>query len=137
MLVLDGDLALPGPASLDLRRGAAELLGVGEALGRVGTRDRWRFSPANGARPAAVPLRGWVFLRWGGELAARRLAPHEVIERLFEHVALRLRPVRPEALLDLAAVPAWEVVRPHGLERLDEAVSYVVATATGAARATR
>src|SRR6266480_4812986 len=42
LLVVEGSTVFAGPRSIDLRREAAERLAVGEALGVVGARERWR-----------------------------------------------------------------------------------------------
>ena len=58
VLVIDGGTALAGPRSVDLREEAAERLGVGEPMGRVGQRERWRFSAAAGRRRSCRCMAG-------------------------------------------------------------------------------
>ena len=70
------------PRAIDLRDEPARRLGVGEPLGIVGTRSRWRFRVH--AVPPSVPLRGWVFLEWGeGEApSVESVSARERLERL-------------------------------------------------------
>jgi hypothetical protein len=68
-----------------------------------------------------------VFLAWGDRLEAERVPPRETLRRLFGSLGVRLQPA-PDAFLELASLPAWEVRRPPGLEGLDEAAECVLAT---------
>jgi hypothetical protein len=128
MLVVEEGSALAGPRSLDLRQATAEALGAGTHLGRVGARERWRLV-LDPVRPR-LPLRAWVFLAWGERLEAERLPARETVKRLFANLGLRLPP-RPDAILELATLPAWELRRPLGLAGLDETVDYLIATVSG------
>ena len=105
-----------GPRSVDLRRETAERLGAGEELGVIGARERWRV----GLPPIEpeVPLAGWVFLEWGDEVAVTPVEPGERLARLLHHRGVRLPPASHEALLGLAALPAWEVRRPPDWDSL-------------------
>jgi hypothetical protein len=129
MLVLDGDRTLPGPRSLDLRADAAERLGVGEAIGMTGARERWRLRLG----PVAEGLRlaGWVFLAWGERLEVRTLAGPERFERLALQQGLRLPPVRPEALFELSALPAFELRRPASWDSLAGSADRLLELAAG------
>lgn len=118
MLVLDGRTPLAGPRSIDLREDAAARLGAGEEIGLTGARERWRVQL--GPVPATRPLAGWVFLTWGERLELRRLSGSECLQRLAAERALRLAPVRPDAFLELAGLPGWELRRPRGWESLPE-----------------
>ena len=82
LLVIDEIVALAGPRAIDLRDEPARRLGVGEPLGIVGTRSRWRFRVH--AVPPSVPVRGWVFLEWGeGEApSVESVSARERLERL-------------------------------------------------------
>lgn len=111
LLVLDGRTALAGPRSIDLRAGAAERLGVGEPLGRIGNRDRWRLALADTA--PELPLMGWVSLRWSDETAVRALRGSERLRRLAVNRAFLLTPRDPAELLALAALPFFELARPQ------------------------
>jgi hypothetical protein len=110
MLVVDAGAALPGPRSVDLREDAARRLGAGQAIGLTGARERWRITL--GPVRDGLELRGWIFLAWGDALAARRLSGAERLQRLFTQLGLRLPPRRPERVMELAGLPAYELARP-------------------------
>jgi hypothetical protein len=128
MLIVDGHRPLTGPRSIDLRADAAERLGVGEAIGMTGARERWRMRL--GPPAAEAQLAGWVFLAWGDEVAVRALPASERLPRLAAQRGLRLPPARPDALLELTSLPAWELSRPRGWESLPEAADRLLELAT-------
>jgi hypothetical protein len=119
MLIIDGARPLAGPRSIDLRADAAERLGAGEPIGMTGARERWRLRLAPPELRAM--LRGWVFLAWGEGVAVRALPASERLPRLAAQRGLRLPPARPDALLELTSLPAWELSRPRGWASLAEA----------------
>jgi hypothetical protein len=128
MLIVDGGAALAGPRSIDLRADAADRLGAGEAIGMTGARERWRLrlGPVAG-RPR---LAGWVFLAWGDRLELRALPGSERLARLAEQRGVRLPPTRPDALLDLTSLPAWELSRPRGWASLPDAAERLLELAS-------
>ncbi len=134
LVVVDGCTVLPGPRSVDLREDAAARLGAGEPIGVTGARPRWRLRL--GPVGAASTLHGWVFLGWGPRVEARALPASERIGRLAAQRGLRLPPVRPDALLELASLPAWELSRPRRWSSLEDAAKRLLdlarATPTGA-----
>jgi hypothetical protein len=129
VLVLDGGSVLAGPRAIDLRRETAQHLGVGDPIGIAGGRERWRLHLA-GVEPE-LPLRGWIFLAWGGA-GIRRLRGPETLERLAASRGVNLPPPIPAALLTLAALPAYEVSRAGGMESLDATAQAVLEIASGA-----
>jgi hypothetical protein len=134
MLIVDGDTPLPGPRSIDLRADAARRLAAGEAIGMTGARERWRLRLGE---TAGAKLVGWVFLAWDDEVTARPLRASERIPRIASERGLRLPPVRPDSLLELASLPAWELSRPREWGSLPRAADLLLelasATPTGAA----
>jgi hypothetical protein len=134
MLIVDGDRPFAGPRSIDLRADAAKRLGAGTPIGVTGARERWRLALP---KPGTARLAGWVFLAWGDEIAARPLPARERIPRIAEERGLRLPPVRPDSLLELAELPAWELSRPRDWASLPRAADLLLelasATPTGAA----
>ncbi|HET8757879.1 MAG TPA: hypothetical protein VFM58_17800, partial [Solirubrobacteraceae bacterium] len=128
MVIVDGDHPLCGPRSIDLRADAAERFGAGEAIGMTGARERWRLKLGH-TTPGAT-LTGWVFLAWGEKLEARRLPARERIPRIASERGLRLPPVRPDALLTLAELPAWELSRPRAWESLPRAADLLLELAS-------
>ena len=109
LLVLDGTAALAGPRCLDLRGDAARRLGIGTEVGGDRGRERWRvdLDPVTGP----LTLRGCVYLEWGDRVALRAVAGAERLRRLIGRRGVNLPTSRPEALVELAALPAWELVR--------------------------
>jgi hypothetical protein len=124
LLILDGAEALAAPRSVDLREDAARALGAGEALGVVGARERWRLRLAPASGPATI--RGFVFLGWGDRLEALPVPASRRLAGLLHYRALRLPSSAPEPLLDLAALPAWELRRPRDWGSLPAALDLLV-----------
>lgn len=121
VLVLDGDNALAGPRCLDLREGAAEHFGMGEDLGVVGTRERWRvaLSPVE----PSVPFRGWVTLAWSEEIAVRPVRPSLRLPVLLKAKGLTNIAGDELRTLDLSARPFFEFSRPRSWTQLDAAMT--------------
>jgi hypothetical protein len=117
-LILDGMTALAGPRSIDLRAESARRLGIGEALGTVGARERWRVPLAPVA--AELPFRGWVQLEWGDALAVEPVRGAARLPALIPHRGVRLEPPRPAALVEYAALPHFRWRRPRGWASLRE-----------------
>ncbi len=97
VLVIDAGHVLAGPRSIDLRGEAARRFGVGEPLGRVGARERWRLPLAGVA--SELPLKGWITLAWGEAIAIDHLRGAERLAALLPHRGVRLAPTMPNALL--------------------------------------
>jgi len=119
MLVVHDGAAFAGPRSVDLRRETAEQLEAGEELGVVGARERWRI--ALPPIEPELPLAGWVFLDWGDAVMVRAVEPSERLARLLHHRGVRLPPASHEALLELAALPGLELVRPRSWDSVADA----------------
>jgi hypothetical protein len=120
LLVLGDGTVFAGPRAIDLRGEPARRLGVGEPLGVLGTRARWRLRLP--AVEASVRLGGWVFLEWGASLSAIPVSAGPRLERLARERMIRRRPTEPLALLRLASLPAVEVRRPRSWGSLRETV---------------
>jgi hypothetical protein len=118
MLVLEGSKVLAGPRSLDLREEPARRLGVGSSIGKAGARERWRLRLGGVRRDLRV--KGWVHLAWGERVEAVPLEGGERVARLLAQRGARLPSVAPSVLLDLAALPSWEVRRPQEWSSLGE-----------------
>lgn len=119
LMIVDDGRAFAGPRVIDLREDAASALGVGEALGVLGTRARWRFRIP--AVPSSAALGGWVFLEWGTSLEVEALPPRARLEQLGRQRMIRRRPTDPTSLLSLASFPAIVVRRPRSWALLPEA----------------
>lgn len=129
VLVVARTTAFAGPRSIDLRAEPARHLEAGDAVGKVGARERWRLRL--GPVEAELPLRGWVSLGWGERVGAKRLSGAARIPELARHRALNVPSTKPEALLDLAALPAWELRRPPGWSSMEEAARRLLETVAG------
>lgn len=129
LLVLDGFDALGGPSCVDLRPDAAARLGVGEDLGFVGQRDRWRY--VTPPVPMRTPLRGWIFPTWGECIDLRPVPAGERLHRLLAALALPIGPVDPSGFLELAALPAWELRRPRSWDSLAPGVDLLLRSLPG------
>ncbi len=113
VLVIEDDVAFAGPRFVDLREDAAEHLGIGEELGRVGARARWRVPLP--AIPPAVPFRGWVALQWCDEpdLQITTVDAGRRVPLLGASLTLGAPPLDGTELLALAALPMLELRRPR------------------------
>jgi hypothetical protein len=121
VLVIDGRNALAGPRSVDLREEAAGRLGVGEPMGRVGLRERWRFT----LPPVApeLPLRGWITLEWGDEIAVEPIRGSDRLPALIPHRGVRLPPLDPAVLVHFSALPHLRFIRPRDWNALPGATA--------------
>jgi hypothetical protein len=125
VLVLGDGTAYAGPRSIDLRRGTAERFGIGQALGVVGARPRWRVVLPD--LESELPFRGWVFLAWGDRVEAEALSGSGRISRLMDNLTLRMAPTEPAALVELATLPAFELRRPRDWALLGETTERLLA----------
>lgn len=116
LLVLRERTALAGPRCVDLREDAARATGLGEDIGVVGGRVRWRVRL--GPVPAEAPLAGWVVLAWGESIGASLRPAAARLPALLENVTIVPAPPDPAALLGLAALPMIELVRPHDFKAM-------------------
>jgi hypothetical protein len=117
-LILDGRKAFAGPRSIDLRAESAQRLGIGEPLGTVGVRERWRV-PLGAVEPEQ-PFRGWVSLEWADEVAVEPLRGAARLAALIPHRGVRMEPPRPAALIEYAALPHLVLRRPRGWSSLGD-----------------
>jgi hypothetical protein len=116
LLVVRDGRALAGPRCIDLREHSATQLGLGETIGMVGTRERWRLrlSPVE----AELPLAGWLTLAWDDEESLRPVDPGERFVRLLDNLTVVLEPPDPPTVLGLASLPMLSLRRPRSLDAL-------------------
>ena len=126
MLVLENGVAFAGPRAIDLRREPAQALGVGDPLGVLGARERWRLRLDETA--STWPLRGWVFLAWADDVSVTPVSAGDRLQRLAAERTIRLVPPDPRALLRLSALPAFELRRPRDWSSLEEATTLLLAS---------
>lgn len=120
VLIVEKKTAFAGPRSIDLRASAARHLGVGEPLGVLGTRERWRLQLEPVA--AEVPLAGWVSLCWDERAEVRRPRGADRLRMLGSHRGSTLYPPRPAGLIDLSGLPFLQLRRPRRWDLAEEAV---------------
>lgn len=125
VLIVEGDTAFAGPRSIDLRADSAQRFGLGDPLGVIGDRERWRvdLDPL----PPALPFRGWIRLAWGESVDVRRVPGRAGLAELLRHRALNVPPPSPATLLDLAGRPLLALSRPRAWESTDDAVQQLLA----------
>jgi hypothetical protein len=123
VLILDRELALAGPRSVDLRGDAARQLDAGEPLGVIGERERWRLA-LSPVKPE-LPLRGWIALRWASRMRVREMRGSERLGELLCHGALRLGsgPPDPGSLIELSSLPILEFSRPRGWRSMQDSLA--------------
>lgn len=119
LLVLDGHRVLAGPRLIDLRAPAAARLGIHEQLSSAREGGRWRMPI--GPAPEAE-LAGWIYLRWGTEVAVRHVPLGERVARL-----IALGPTQRTAVLTLTALPTYELVRPPDWDQLSRSLDALLA----------
>lgn len=118
-----GAWCLTGPRCLDLRLDVGDRFGSTVPVRPDDPRARLTLPPAAAERP----LRGIVHLSWDRHCSFAPLSPGDALARL---IAVRARdgwPRGAETLLDLAALPTFELRRPPGWEVLDELVGLLTA----------
>jgi hypothetical protein len=132
LLVVKEGMALAGPRCVDLRADMARALGLGKPIGIVGARERWRvrLEPV----PAETPLRGWIVLGWGAEVAVRQVPAAARLPTLLEHATIVPMRVEPAALLDLAAFPMIAFERPRTVATLRDSVRHLAGGLRDASR---
>ena len=120
VLVVNGSSALAGPRCIDLRAEPASRFKVGEALGVVGTRERWRMKI--GPVHPELPLAGWICLEWG-RTSIGIVSPQERLMALFASLSLRVNPSVPDALIELLILPMIVLRRRRNFNNLNRDVA--------------
>ncbi len=115
VVITDGVDAFAGPRCVDLRTRVPGMA-LATASARLGTRYRLPLPSA----PPRVPLGGWIFLHWGPSVSMQPCPPTVVLARLAAWRGRRGLPTDPGVLLDLAARPAWDLVRPADWQVFDQ-----------------
>jgi hypothetical protein len=123
VLVLEQGVAHVGPRCIDLRPEGVERAFPAAPLepSRGGERLRLALTPI----ASAPELVGWVSLDWGERLELEPLRPSQRLRRLALAHSRAGRP-RDEALLELARLPGWELLRPRRLELLGKTSALLV-----------
>jgi hypothetical protein len=129
VLLIDGEMALAGPRTIDLREEASQRLDAGEPMGRIGARERWRLSL--GQIPAELPLRGWITLEWGDAVSVEHIRGAEKLAALIPHRGVRLVPTDPAALVRFSALPHVRFTRPRDWDVLSDATDRLLDAIAG------
>jgi hypothetical protein len=126
MLVIEHAHVFAGPRCVDLRPDTAEAIAArGLDTVRDAARRRLVLEPA----PQRLPLRGIVHLAWGDEVALRPVPLADRIALLRAHNAFGALPAWESGLLDLAALPTYELRRPRSFDTLARSAELLLATA--------
>jgi hypothetical protein len=105
-----------GPRTIDLRPDGARTLGIGERLSVTGGRERWRV-PLEPTEPE-FELRGWILITWSSEAdAVVKVPPADRLRLLAQSRVVAVETHRPDLLLRLAGLPAFEYRRRMGAGR--------------------
>jgi hypothetical protein len=123
LVVTDGVHAFCGPRMIDLR---LRRPGTSEPMVLARRASRWRLTLP--PQPATVPLGGWIYLRWGSEVAMPTVPVTSLLGRLAAQRSWPALPSDPRTLLALAALPGWDLVRPADWGRMDETVDVMLET---------
>jgi hypothetical protein len=113
VVALDGRRCLSGPRCIDLRDGAARHLGPGVPV-RAGTKQRIKLPPVE----AEADIAGVVFLAWGERLDLVPVRPSQRFERLAAQRGAEGWPQQRSTVLELAALPGFELRRPRRMDGL-------------------
>ncbi|MXG89949.1 hypothetical protein [Nocardioides flavescens] len=124
VVVIDGGEVLAGPGSIDLRTGAANHLGVGEDLGVVGTRQRWRVRVP--PVPPSVPLSGFVHPEWSEETAVVTMPPIARLPLLGHNAALPGPPADAQAFFELGTFPFVRFQRPRDFGQMEATAASLI-----------
>jgi hypothetical protein len=124
LVVVNDHIVYAGPRTLDLRHGAAEQFGVGRDLGVVGMRERWRFDLA--PVPLETPLGGWIFPKWGNQIAVSHTPAAERLRRLAPGRTVLKPDIDAKALMYAAAFPSVDFERPRLWEAIDEGLDVLL-----------
>jgi hypothetical protein len=119
ILVVDHDQAFLGPRAIDLREDAARTLRLGESLGMVGARERWRLRLPQ--VEGSLRIRGWISLEWNDQVDVAQLEARSRVLVLDRSRAVRLAPGDPDEFLRLASLPGWKLTRPREFSSLSSA----------------
>ncbi|MBJ7472715.1 MAG: hypothetical protein JHD16_15525, partial [Solirubrobacteraceae bacterium] len=132
LVVIDRGRIFAGPRTIDLRAEPVPALRGDLTVSRARGRSRWRLA----LPPAApsYPFGGWVFLHGAAEPAhgavvvtqpGLTVTPVPAADRLRRLARARGLPSLasdPRDLLELAALPSWDVVRPLRWDMLEPTV---------------
>ena len=127
IVITDGTDAFAGPRCIDLRTPVPGL-DLATASARLGTRYRLRLPSAS----ARTPLVGWIFLHWGPTTSMRTCPSRVVLARLAAGRGRRGLATDAAMLLDIATLPAWDLIRPASWREFTHVTDTVTRTVEAA-----
>lgn len=117
LLVTDGATAFAGPRILDLRQEASERFGIGDYVGRLGSRERWRVKV--GDVSPELPLRGFIQLGWSDRISLRSVPMPDRLRALARNRGLLVGEEAPDAWFQVVSLPLLRFERPRDWAQLD------------------
>ncbi len=121
LIITDGRHAFAGPRCVDLRPDTLLRAPLSTPV-RAGERHRVRV----GATPPKLALSGWLLLSWGEGPTLEPVPASELLALLARWRAWNALPSDPAQLLELAALPAWELRRPRTFRALGATVELLL-----------
>jgi len=116
-----------GPRTIDLREDGARALGMGERLPGARGRERWRV--ALDPTEPDFELRGWVLVTWSADgEAIVKVPPADRLRRLARSRVITVEADRPDLLLRLAGLPAFEYRRRAGAKSAADGLDRLLET---------
>jgi hypothetical protein len=130
LVVVDPDLFVRrGPRAVDLRPDAALQLDFAAhetTVARDGERMRLRLP---GLSPRRHRLAGWLVLQQGDRAGVSRITADSRLNVIADQFAIAGDDVNPGLVLDLCALPAWEITRRSGPNSYSETLTLVASAA--------
>lgn len=117
LCVIQGDRALAGPRTIDLREQSADRFGATRELGVTGMRERWRLDV--GPAPLSAPFAGWIYPEWADEVTVASVPLPDRLRRPQENRAATVTPPEPEHALWIAGLPAYAFARPRSWDAME------------------
>ena len=116
-----------GPRTIDLREDGARALGMGERLQGARGRERWRV--ALDPTEPDFELRGWVLVTWSADgEAIVKVPPADRLRRLARSRVITVEADRPDLLLRLSGLPAFEYRRRAGAKSATDGLDRLLET---------
>jgi hypothetical protein len=120
LVVIDGLDAFAGPRMLDLRERPTAELADERNVEPARRETRWRVRL--GAVEPVARFRGWIFLQWADSFRMERVPAATTLARLAGWRGRPELPSDPAQMLELGALPAWDLHRPRGWHTIDQTI---------------
>jgi hypothetical protein len=126
VVITDGIQVVVGPRCIDLREASSRRFGLGQDIGVVGTRPRWRVDLPQTVSTA--PLGGFVVLGWASESTIEPVPLADRARMLGNHRGLLVGQQHVMPWLEALAAPMWLLRRPQDWAALDAHMEKLVDT---------